>query len=323
MSDRIAGKKCFITGGAGFIGSHLAETLLKRGCTVTVYDNLATGKKNWLKKCMTDPKFKFIEADLLQLDNLESSIEDQDVVWHFGANTNMVIGRRNPEIDLTNGVIATYNVLNAMRKAKITELLFPSSGAIYGDILRPPASEDYGPLMPVSTYGAAKLSAEGWITCFSNLYAIRAWIFRFGNVLGERMGHGIIFDLLAKLRMNSEELEVLGDGTGEKNCFLVGECIDGMLYAHNHSDHRGCEIFNLGAESTTRVSDIVRIVLEESGHRETRIRYTGGERGWLGDQPRVYMSVEKMKKLGWSARHSSDEAVRIATRRYLAKENAS
>ena len=319
MKERIGGKKCFITGGAGFIGSYLSETLLEQGCTVTVYDNLVTGRREWLEKCARNSRFRFIQGDLVDYGNLQRNMAGHDVVWHFGANTNMVVGSKDPNVDFTNGLVATYNVLNAMKKSNITELLFPSSGAVYGDIARPPASEAYGPLLPVSTYGAAKLSAEGWISTYSHLCGIRSWIFRFGNVLGARMTHGVIFDLLGKLRANNRELEVLADGTGEKNYFLVEECIHGMLYAYNHSNHVGCEIFNLGSENTTRVSEIVRIILEETGNTQTRIRYTGGERGWPGDQPRVYMSVEKMKSLGWSAKFKSDDAVRQAVRRYLSK----
>lgn len=319
MSNRIGGKKCFITGGAGFIGSYLSEILLDRGCTVTAYDNLTVGTKQWLAKCLTNSRFQFIHGDLTDYENLEKTIKGHDVVWHFGANTNMVVGAKDPNVDFTNGLVATFNVLNAMKRAKVSELIFPSSGAVYGDILRPPASEDYGPLLPVSTYGASKLSAEGWISSYWHLAGIRSWIFRFGNVLGERMTHGVIYDLLAKLRASSNELEVLGDGTGEKNYFLVEECIDGMIYAYNNSNNTGCEVFNLGSESTTRVSEIVRIVLEETGNNHTRVRYTGGQRGWPGDQPRVYMNVEKMKRLGWSAKLASDEAVRIAVRRYVGR----
>jgi UDP-glucose 4-epimerase len=319
LKDRIAGKKCFITGGAGFIGSYLSETLLQQGCTVTVYDNLVTGRREWLAESARNLRFKFIQGDLLDYDSLERSMAEHDVVWHFGANTNMVVGSKDPSMDFTSGDVATYNVLKSMRNTKISELLFPSSGAVYGDIENPPAGEEYGPLLPVSTYGAAKLSAEGWISTYSHLFGIRSWIFRLGNVLGGRMTHGVIFDLLARLRVNNKELEVLGDGKGEKNYFLVEECISGMLYAYNHSSHVGCGIFNLGSESTTRVSDIVRIILEETGNVQTRIRYAGGERGWPGDQPRVYMRVEKMKKLGWSAKLKSDDAVRLAVRRYLCK----
>ena len=320
MSDKIAGKKCFVTGGAGFIGSHLCETLLGHGCIVTAYDNLVGGRMDWLRNCLAHSRFTFVQGDLAESKKLEEYLKGQDLVWHFGANTNMVVGINYPEIDFTNGVVATFNVLTAMRNAGLKELIFPSSGSVYGDIKRPPAGEDYGPLLPLSAYGAAKLSAEAWISCFSLLYNIRSWIFRFGNVLGARMRHGIIFDLLEKLRQNDKELEVLGDGNGEKNYFLVEECVNGMIYAYNMPSHSGCEIFNLGSDSTTRVSEIVRVVLEEAGKQSVKVRYTGGERGWPGDQPRVYMSVEKMKRLGWAAKHSSDEAVRIATRRYLGKE---
>jgi len=285
---------------------------------ITAYDNLADGKKTRLENSLRDPRFKFVQGDLTDYDNLEKQMKGHDMVWHFGANTNMRIGLTDPKVDFSNGLIGTFNVLNAMRSNSIGELIFPSSGAVYGDINRPPASEEYGPLLPVSTYGAGKLSAEAWISAYWHLAKIRSWIFRFGNVLGARMTHGVIYDLLNRLQSNSEELEVLGDGTGEKNYFLVEECIDGMIYAYNHSDHTGAEIFNLGSDTTTRVSQIVKIILEETG-KNPKIRYKGGERGWPGDQPRVYMSIEKMKKLGWSTKLSSDEAVRIAVRRYLGK----
>jgi len=271
-----------------------------------------------LEGCLSDPRFGFVEGDLADYDNLEKHMEGHDMVWHFAANTNMSIGAINPMIDFSSGLVGTFNVLNAMRSNGVGELIFPSSGAVYGDIDRPPASEEYGPLLPVSTYGAGKLSAEGWISAYWHLAGIRSWIFRFGNVLGARMTHGVIYDLLNKLQSNSEELEVLGDGTGEKNYFLVEECIDGIIYAYNHSNHTGADIFNLGSDTTTRVSRIVEIILEETG-KAPRVRYRGGERGWPGDQPRVYMSVEKMKRLGWSAKLRSDEAVRIAVRRYLGR----
>jgi len=318
LGDKLTNRKCFVTGGAGFIGSYLVENLLRRGCIVTAYDNLASGKRAWLESCLRDQRFEFAEGDLSDYDNLEKQMRGSDIVWHFAANTNMWIGMTNPKVDFSNGLIGTFNVLNAMRSNNIHELIFPSSGAVYGDIKRPPASEEYGPLLPVSTYGAGKLSAEGWISAYWHLANIKSWIFRFGNVLGARMTHGVIYDLLNKLQSNSEELEVLGDGTGEKNYFLVEECIDGIIYAYNNSDHTGSDIFNLGSDTTTKVSQIVQIILEETGKNPT-VRYAGGERGWPGDQPRVYMSVEKMRKLGWSAKLSSDEAVRIAVRRYLGR----
>jgi len=325
LDNQLTNKKCFVTGGAGFIGSYLVESLLSRGCMITAYDNLASGKRAWLESCLKDSRFQFAHGDITDYDNLEKQMKGHDIVWHFAANTNMRIGTTNPMVDFSNGLIGTFNVLNAMRSNNIHELIFPSSGAVYGDINRPPASEEYGPLLPVSTYGASKLSAEGWISAYGHLANIKSWIFRFGNVLGARMTHGVIYDLFNKLRsnsedleVNSEELEVLGDGTGEKNYFLVEECTDGMIYAYDHSNHTGADIFNLGSDTTTRVSQIVKIILEETG-KNPEIRYKGGVRGWPGDQPRVYMSVEKMKKLGWSTKLTSDEAVRIAVRRYLGR----
>jgi UDP-glucose 4-epimerase len=319
MKSRIDGKKCFITGGAGFIGSHLAETLLKQGASVDVYDNLSTGRKDFLQSCMGSLKFNLVVGDLLDAEKLQEKMKDHDIVWHLGANTNMVVGNKNPDVDFKNGIVATFNVLNSMKNTGVKEIVFASSGAVYGDISHPPAREDYGPLLPVSTYGAAKLAAEGLISCYFHMNDIRSWIFRFGNVLGKRMTHGVIYDLLAKLQTNTNELEVLGDGKGEKNYFLVEECIDGMIYAYSNFNRAGCEIFNLGSESTTRVSEIARIVLEETGNTYTKIRYTGGTRGWPGDQPCVYMSVDKMRKLGWSAKHTSTQAVRTAVKRYLGK----
>jgi len=314
----------FITGGAGFIGSHLADALLAEGARVVIYDNLRAGRREWLHPHRQNPRFHFMPGDLLDFEKLGAAMAPSDVVWHFGANTDMVIGRTQTEVDVRDGILATRHVLEAMRQNGVKELLFPSSGAIYGDIANPPATEEYGPLLPVSLYGAAKLASEGLISAYCHLFEMKAWIFRFGNVIGPRMSHGIICDFVEKLRSNPHELEILGDGRGEKNYFLVEDCLDGMRFAHRHAhldaDHP-CDIFNLGSRSTTKVEMIVRIVIEEMGLRNVRLRYTGGERGWPGDQPRVYMDVSKMLKLGWAARLTSTEAVRIATRRYLGKES--
>jgi len=305
-----------ITGGAGFIGSHLTETLLAQGQHVTVLDNLSNGQQDWLREMRSHSRFCFNQTDLRNPERLTEMLSGTDVVWHLAANTNMVIGAESTRIDIENGILSTYNLLEAMRKSTVNKMLFSSSGAVYGDIQRPPASEGYGPLLPVSLYAASKLACEGLISAYSSLFGIRAWIFRFGNVLGARMSHGVIFDFIRKLKNDPTELEILGDGGAEKNYILVEEVVEGVLYAFEHAQPV-CDVYNLGSSSTTRVTDIARIVLEEMGLTGVKLRFSGGARGWQGDQPRVYMDVSKMSRMGWTTRYSSDEAVRIATRRYL------
>src|SRR5882762_7345048 len=310
-----------ITGGAGFIGSHLTETLLAQGQHVTVLDNLSHGQENWLREIRSHSRFCFHQTDLRNPERLTEMLSGTDVVWHLAANTNMVIGAESTRIDIENGILSTYNLLEAVRKSTVNKLLFSSSGAVYGDIQRPPASEEYGPLLPVSLYGASKLACEALISAYCSLFGIRAWIFRFGNVLGARMSHGVIFDFIRKLKNDPSELEILGDGNAEKNYILAEEVVEGVLYAFEHAQPV-CDVYNLGSSSTTRVTEIARIVLEEMGLTGVKLRFSGGARGWPGDQPRVYMDVSKMRGMGWATRYSSDEAVRIATRRYLVENHS-
>jgi len=318
MSEQI--QSHFITGGAGFIGSHLTETLLARGQHVTVLDNLSNGQRDWLREMRSHSRFCFHHVDLRNPELLAEMLHGADIVWHLAANTNMVIGAESTRVDIENGILSTYNLLEAMRKSTVSRLLFSSSGAVYGDIQRPPASEEYGPLLPVSLYGAAKLACEGLISAYCSIFGMRAWIFRFGNVLGARMSHGVIFDFIRKLKNDPSELEILGDGNAEKNYILAEEIVEGMLYAFEHAQPL-CEVYNLGSPNTTRVTDIARIVVEEMGLTGVKLRFSGGARGWPGDQPRVYMDVSKMSRMGWTTRYSSHDAIRIATHRYLGEDH--
>ncbi len=307
-----------ITGGAGFIGSCLSEELLNRGHRVIVLDNLSHAQEHWVDRHTGIEKLVFHRVDLVWEPNLADLLGDAQVVWHLAANTNMVIGAHSTAVDFENGLVATYRLLEAMRQSGTDKIVFPSSGAVYGDIVRPPATEEYGPLQPVSLYGATKLGCEALMSAYCHLFGIRAWIFRFGNVLGAGMSHGVIYDFIGKLKKCPDELEILGDGAAEKNYILVEEIIDGMLYAFEHADVR-CDVFNLGSPTTTNVMEIARIVCEEMGLTGVRFRCTGGVRGWPGDQPKVFMDVSKVRRLGWTSRHTSTEAVRIAVRRYLGK----
>ena len=306
----------FVTGGAGFIGRHLVDRLMSEDNRVTVYDNLVSGKKENIAHHLGKANFQFIEADLLDLATLTKSIKRHEIVWHLGANTDIPGGRRATDLDLNNCAVATRNVLEAMRQNEIDKILFPSSSTVYGDMPPVPLAENMGPLLPISLYGAGKLASEGLISAFSHLFGINAWIFRFGNVMGGYMGHGVIYDFIHKLRKNPKELEILGDGNQEKNYFLVEDCIDGMFWAFRNS-HNPYDVFNLGCDSTIKAKDIAKIVVEEMGLKNVKFKYTGGARGWPGDVPVVRYNVDKINKLGWVASHSSAEVIRITTRRLM------
>jgi len=308
--------KFFVTGGSGFIGSHLADKLINEGNQVTVYDNLVSGKKKDIEHLIGKMEFGFIQADMLDFKKLTTSMKGHDIVWHLGANTDIPNGNKLTDLDLNNCTIATRNVLESMRQNDIKKILFASSATVYGDMPSVSLSENIGPLLPISLYGAGKLACEGLISAYSHLFDIQAWIFRFSNVVGGGMGHGVIYDFIQKLRKNPNKLEVLGDGNQEKPYFLVEDCIDGMLFAFRHSDNQ-YDVFNLGCDSITPVKRIAQIIIDEMELKNVRIEYTGGRRGWPGDAPEVHFNVDKMKKLGWCPNHSSNEAVKIAARRLL------
>jgi UDP-glucose 4-epimerase len=312
-------KRVLVTGGAGFIGSHLADRLMADGKSVTVYDNLSSGRREWIEHHLPKRRFRFVEADLLDFSTLKETMEGHDLVWHLGANTDIPTGNQVVDLDLKNCTIATHNVLEAMRVTNVQRIVFASSATVYGDAPPQPLAETYGPLLPISLYGAGKLACEGLISAYSHLFGIQALIFRFANVVGGRMGHGVIYDFIQKLTRNPRELEVLGDGKQEKPFFLVEDCIEGKFWALEHSNS-SCEVYNLGCTTFTRIDRVAQIVGEEMGLKDVRIRHTGGSRGWPGDVPIVRFDADKMAKLGWTVRHTSDEAVRIAARRLLGKE---
>jgi UDP-glucose 4-epimerase len=307
----------FVTGGAGFIGSHLVARLLsENNRRVTVYDNLISGRRENIAPCLGNGNMKFIEADLLDYPALVQAMKGHDIIWHLGANTDIPGGNRVTDLDLKNCTTATRNVLEAMRANKINRIIFSSTSCVYGDA--PPVSlaETYGPLLPISLYGSGKLACEALISAYSHLFGIQALMFRFGNVIGARMGHGVIYDFIQKLRKNPRELEILGDGKQEKPFFLVEDCIGGMFHAFTHTD-APYDIYNLGSDNFSTVTRVAEIVSEVMGLKNVKFRYTGGRRGWPGDVPVVHLDVGKIKALGWRAGQTSDEAVRIAAQRLL------
>jgi UDP-glucose 4-epimerase len=318
-------RKVCVTGGAGFIGSHVVDALVQQGYEVTVLDDLSSGRYENLAGVEGQPNFRFLKTDLLELEAVVAAMSGHDLVWHLAANTDIPGGFTRRDADLRNCVIATFNVLDAMRQTGVRDLLFSSTGAVYGDLCRDVATaEDAGPLLPVSLYAAGKISSEAFISAYCALFGLRAWMFRFGNVIGARMTHGVIFDFIEKLRREPHELTILGDGTQEKNYFLVEECIDGMAHTFRNvspSEDTPCDVYNLGTDSISRVTTIARIVIEEMGLAGVKVSFGGGTRSWPGDQPKVHIRVDRMKALGWQARRTSDQAVRIATRRMLGKSD--
>jgi len=308
--------KYFVTGGAGFIGSHLVDRLVETG-SVTVYDNLSSGRLEFIEHHRGKSNFRFIKGDLLDLDTLEQAVGGYDVVFHLAANPDIRAGSENTDLDLQQGTVVTYNLLEAMRINKIKKLVFASSGTVYGEATTA-VSEDAGPLLPISLYGASKLAAEGLISAFCHLFDMQAWIFRFANVVGARNSHGVIFDFINKLKRNPQQLEILGDGTQRKPYLYIDDCIDGMLFALEHC-HERVNVLNLGSDSSTDVTSIAAMLVDAMGLTEVKFSYTGGERGWKGDVPQVRFDITKMKNLGWKPRYSSDEAVRKAIRYILSR----
>lgn len=307
-----------VTGGAGFIGSHLCDALVLRGNEVTALDNLLLGRMeniSHLKRC---EKFTFIKADLLDMSEIRNifAASSFDMVFHLAANSDIQKGGNDPEVDYNLTFNTTFNVLQLMREFGVKKLFFSSTSAIYGESYDS-LSENYGPLLPVSNYGAGKLASEAFISAFSATCNIQTWIARFPNVVGERFTHGVIYDFINRLRNNPEVLTVLGNGEQYKPYLYVKDLIEGILFVCDNTNER-YNVYNIGSETRTKVRDIARMVIEEM-NLSARIEYTGGDRGWIGDVPEFRYDLSKIHALGWNAKHSSDESVRLAIQKALGK----
>jgi UDP-glucose 4-epimerase len=295
MGGKIMNKTSLVTGAAGFIGSHLVDRLLALGHRVIGIDNLVLGRRANLAVAMKNPQFSFRELDLNDFEPSLTFLREVTAgdpittVWHLAANSDIQAGGRNPDVDLRLTFLTTYNTLKWMEILGIPQLVFASTSAIYGEL--PGAlREDSGPLFPASTYGAMKLASEGVIAAATGRFLQRAWICRFPNVVGSRATHGVIFDLLQKLRADPAELEVLGDGNQEKPYLHVGELVDAMIFVFQSSAEK-LNCYNIApADGTTTVRFIAEAVVRSAAPRAA-IRYTGGSRGWVGDVPRFRYSI--------------------------------
>jgi len=307
----------FITGGAGFIGSHLTDALI-RSHEVTVFDNLSSGKRTHFAHYVERKGFRFIQGDLKDLDYLKEASKGHDAVFHFASNPDIARGVLETDLDLKEGTLLTYHVLEAMRLNGIKNITYTSGSGIYGDQGARPVAEDFGPLLPVSLYGANILASEGLISAFCHMFGMSAHIFRLANVVGARQTHGVAFDFIRKLEEKPGSLEILGDGKQSKSYIHVEDVVGAMLYVHNRS-HEVLNVYNVATDDYVDVTAIARIVVRERGLDDVEFVYTGGARGWKGDVPVVRFDLRKIHGLGWAAKYPSAEAITKSVRELLGK----
>lgn len=308
-----------VTGGAGFIGSHLCDRLLADGHKVVCIDDLSLGRMENLNKASSNKSFCFLKQNILDRKALEDVFDRNrfDIVFHMAANSDIKLGGTETNRDLDMTFMTTFHVLDCMRIYDVKKLIFASTSAIYGEM---PGliHEDRGPLKPISFYGAGKLASEAYISVFVYNYGLQAWVFHFPNIVGPRATHGVIFDFVKKLNLNPNELVILGDGTQCKPYLYVEDLVDAILFGYESmKDTLNC--VNIGVDSQTSVKTIAEIVVEEMDLPKVQFQYTGGNRGWKGDVPFFQYDSSKMKQLGWVAPRTSDDSVRLSVRRILGR----
>ncbi len=297
----------FITGGAGFIGSHLADRLLAQGHSITVFDNFSTGREEFVSQAKKNPKFSLIKGDLLNVKTLSLVMKGIDFVFHLAANADVRFGTERPHKDLEQNIIATFNVLEAMRENGVKKIAFSSTGSIYGEPEIFPTPETTPFPVQTSLYGASKLAGEGLIEAYCEGFGFKGWIFRFVSILGERYTHGHVFDFYKKLLDDPSTLHVLGDGHQKKSYLYVQDCIDAILMAIEKAEDK-VNIFNLGTDEYIEVNDSIGYITE-SLNLSPRLSYAGGERGWVGDSPFIFLDCSKIRALGWRPTFSIKEGI--------------
>lgn len=299
--------RCFVTGCAGFIGSNLADRLLALGHEVVGYDNLSTGRMDFLAGAVRNPRFTLVRGDLLDVDALTATLRGADFVFHLAANADVRFGTEHPTKDLQQNTIATVNVLEAMRAAGCSRIAFASTGSIYGEAKIFPTPEDHPIPVQTSLYGASKLAAEGFIEAYCEGFGMQGVIFRFVSILGERYTHGHVFDFYRQLRDHPGVLQVLGDGKQRKSYLYVQDCVEAMLTALDKCDGR-VTVLNLGTDEYCEVKDSIAWICEELGVRP-ELRYGGGDRGWVGDNPFIFLDCSAARRLGWRPKLTIREGV--------------
>lgn len=297
----------FVTGAAGFIGSSLVDRCLELGHEVIGYDNFSTGCELFLETARKAPRFQLVQADLLDFDRLRAAMQGADVVVHLAANADVRFGVEHPRRDLEQNTIATWNVVECARLEHVSRLAFSSTGSVYGEASVIPTPEDCPMPVQTSLYGASKLAAEGLLQAYAEGFGMHVCIFRFVSILGERYSHGHVFDFLKKLRANPQELPVLGDGHQRKSYLYVQDCIDAIMLALQQAPGK-VNIFNLGTDEYCELNDSIDWITARLGVTPKRV-YSGGSRGWIGDNPFIYLDCARMRALGWAPKLTIRQAV--------------
>ncbi len=299
-------RNVLITGGAGFIGSHLVDRLVEDGHKVTVVDNLSTSSLDHIKKHLEHNEIEFLEWDLKK--EKDDLFKDSETVFHFAAYPDVKGGNENPRRIYGDNVLATFNVLETCRKNEVEELVFASSSTVYGVAREIPTPEDH-PISPISLYGSTKAAGESLLESYAHLYDIKGIVVRYANIFGPRSDHGVMYDFYHKLRENSEKLEILGDGKQKKSYLYIDDCVDATLTAWENSKNN-LDVFNIGSESQMTVNEIANGAVNAMGLNGFEYKYTGGERGWEGDVPVMMLDISKIRGEGWVQKISPKEGVR-------------
>lgn len=292
--------KVFVTGAAGFIGSNLVDRLLADGHTVVGYDNYSTGIERFLADASRNSRFRMIKGDLLNATAMREAMDGSDLVFHFAANADVRFGTDDPRRDLDQNTVATFNVLDTMRALGIKRIAFSSTGSIYGEAKVIPTPEDAPFPRQTSFYGASKLGAEGFIAAYCEGFGFEGYVFRFVSILGERYTHGHVYDFVKALRQDPSRLRILGNGKQRKSYLYIGDCIEAMLHAITET-RGGFHVFNLGTNEYCEVSDSVSWITARLGV-EPKLEFTGGDRGWIGDNPFIFLDTSRIRALGWQPR---------------------
>jgi len=309
--------KVFISGGAGFIGSHFANGLITKHIAdeIIVYDNFSSGSYNHLDEIIASSRVKIIHGDIKNLDYLIGAMIGSNLVVHFAANPDISKAITKPDIDFWEGTYLTQNILEAMRVNEVKQILYTSGSGVYGDAPEVAFEEKYGPLFPISTYGASKLASEALISSYCHMFGMRGRGFRFANVVGPKQTHGVGYDFIRRLKAKPSVLKILGDGTQSKSYIHVYDVINAMYLVYKNMQEEGSsnfDVFNVATDDYISVKQIAEIACDVAGIsiNSLEYQYTGGDRGWKGDVPKVRFNVEKIKKLGWNSERTSKEAIR-------------